>query len=142
VYNIYDVCGSDERRRLSEVDRTPFSAVRDVLSAKEVTVETAQSFSVSAGYSQALNDYTCGAETAMDAWLAAPEVVKALNVKANTPGMQYKKTATNLLPLYASLIEKHPNQILIYSGDTDGCVPYVGTETWTRGLNFTVTNDW
>ena len=54
--------------------------------------------------------------------------------------MTYKKTATNLLPLYSELINKY--QILIYSGDTDACVPYVGTEAWTRGLNFTVVNDW
>ena len=32
--------------------------------------------------------------------------------------------------------------MLIYSGDTDACVPYVGTENWTRNLNFTLVNDW
>ena len=48
----------------------------------------------------------------MDAWLAEPSVIEALHVKANTPGMTYKKTATDLLPLYADLINKH--QILIY----------------------------
>jgi carboxypeptidase C (cathepsin A) len=76
----------------------------------------------------------------MDEWLANPAVIEALHVKANTVGMQYKKTATDLRPLYSTLINKH--QMLIYSGDTDGCVPYVGTEAWTRGLNFSVTNDW
>jgi carboxypeptidase C (cathepsin A) len=55
-------------------------------------------------------------------------------------GMQYDKTATDLRPLYSQLIDQY--QMLIYSGDTDGCVPYVGTETWTRGLNYTVTDDW
>ena len=142
VYNIYDECGKDDRRRnLANVDgKTGLTAVRDILSARSVNVETADSFKVSAGYTQALNDYTCGAETAMDAWLAAPSVVAALHVTAGTPGMKYDKTATDLLPLYSELIKKH--QILIYSGDTDGCVPYVGTEQWTRGLNFTVTNDW
>lgn len=76
----------------------------------------------------------------MDAWLADSSVIAALHVKKSTPGMTYKKTATDLLPLYKSLIDKY--QVLIYSGDTDGCVPYVGTEVWTRGLNYTVTNDW
>jgi hypothetical protein len=141
VYNIYDECGRDDRRRATEsTGKTALSAVREILSAKSITVETADSFKVSAGYSQALQDYTCGAETAMDAWLADPAVVAALHVTAGTPGMKYDKTATDLLPLYSELINKH--QILIYSGDTDGCVPYVGTESWTRGLNFTVTNDW
>eukprot|EP01038_Epipyxis_sp_PR26KG_P009761 gene9761-13132_t len=142
VYNIYDRCGKDERRRLMQADhkRKPFQAVREILSNPYVTVETSDSFSINAGYGEALNDYTCGAETAMDEWLANPSVVDALHVKAGTVGMTYKKTATDLLPLYSKLINKH--QILIYSGDTDGCVPYVGTEAWTRGLNFTVTNDW
>ena len=56
--------------------------------------------------------------------------------------MQYKKTATDLTPLYKSLIDKHAQRIVIYSGDTDGCVPYSGTQTWIRTLNNTVTNDW
>lgn len=138
VYNIYDECGHDDRRRATA--KLDMSALRATLSEKTVTVDTADSFKVSAGYTQALNDYTCGAETAMDAWLAEPSVVEALHVTAGTAGMKYDKTATDLLPLYSELINKH--QILIYSGDTDGCVPYVGTEAWTRGLNFTVTNDW
>jgi len=143
VYNIYDECGSDERRRkLADRahERMPFSAVRKMMSADTVEVSTAQSFSINAGYQQALNDYTCGAETAMDEWLSEPSVIKALHVKADTVGMTYKKTATDLRPLYSKLINKH--QILIYSGDTDACVPYVGTENWTRGLNFTVVKEW
>jgi len=103
VYNIYDECGSDERRR-KLVDRAhermPFSAVRKMLSADTVEVSTAQSFSINAGYQQALNDYTCGAETAMDEWLSEPAVIKALHVKAGTVGMTYKKTATDLRPLW------------------------------------------
>ena len=143
VYNIYDECGSDQRRRKladRSHERMPFSAVRKMLSADTVEVSTAQSFSINAGYQQALNDYTCGAETAMDEWLSEPAVIKALHVKAGTVGMTYKKTATDLRPLYSKHINKH--QILIYSGDTDACVPYVGTENWTRGLNFTVVKDW
>jgi carboxypeptidase C (cathepsin A) len=76
----------------------------------------------------------------MDAWLAEPSVTAALHVKTGTSGMQYVKTATDLRPLYSELIQQY--QMLIYSGDTDGCVPYVGTETWTRGLNYSVTDDW
>jgi carboxypeptidase C (cathepsin A) len=144
VYNIYDRCGDDQRRRLAANDHVkPKKSLMEVyqtLSQKSVKVETSDSFKVSAGYGEALNDFTCGAETAMDAWLADPAVVAALHVKSGTVGMTYVKTATDLRPLYSDLIKKH--QILIYSGDTDGCVPYVGTETWTRGLNFTVTKDW
>ena len=147
VYNIYDTCGNDQRRRLADgeeesVARKPLSAVNAEMSAQTVTVETADSFTVSAGYSAALHDYECGGETAMDAYLADPSVIAALHVKAGTVGMQYTKTATDLLPLYKDLVNRHPDNILIYSGDTDGCVPYVGTEEWTRNLGFNVTKDW
>jgi serine carboxypeptidase-like clade 1 len=140
VYNIYDTCGNDQRRRLEEVKS--FTQLNAEMSVNTVTVETAQSFRVSAGYSAALNDYECGAETAMDAYLADPSVIAALHVQADTVGMQYTKTATDLLPLYKDLVNRHPDNILIYSGDTDGCVPYVGTEEWTRNLGFNVTKDW
>lgn len=143
VYNIYDECGNDQRRRsLKEngAKKLSFTEIRAQLSKKTVTVETADSFTLAAGYSQALNDYVCGAESAMDAWLANDEVIAALHVKSGTVGMKYTKTVDDLRPLYSDLINKH--QILIYSGDTDGCVPHVGTETWTRELNFTLSNDW
>ena len=73
-----------------------------------------------------MNDYPCGAETVMSDWLAIPSVIEALHVQANGTGMQYVKTVGNLLPLYQQLIAKY--RILIYSGDVDACVPYIGTE--------------
>jgi hypothetical protein len=32
--------------------------------------------------------------------------------------------------------------MLIYSGDTDACVPYWGTEEWTRELGYPVRRGW
>ena len=32
--------------------------------------------------------------------------------------------------------------MLIYSGDVDACVPYYGTETWTRELGFELKQGW
>lgn len=89
MYNIYDECGQDERRRAlstSSNSRKSFKEVREILSRPSVQVETKDSFSLNAGYGEALNDYTCGAESAMDVWLAQPSVVAALHVTANTPG--------------------------------------------------------
>ena len=62
IYNIYDECGRDDRRRLdrSERPRVSLQEARQRMSAPSVLVETADSFTVSAGYSQALNDYQCG----------------------------------------------------------------------------------
>ena len=52
MYNIYDECGSDERRRLEAVEAKPFSSVRAALSQSVVTVETKQSFTINAGYGE------------------------------------------------------------------------------------------
>ena len=46
----------------------------------------------------------------------------------------------DLRPLYKQLATKY--RMWIYSGDTDACVPYWGTEEWTRELGFDVRHDW
>ena len=62
----------------------------------------------------------------MSTYLSIPSVMEALHVKPNNQQMTYRRTAGNLLPLYAELIAKY--RMLIYSGDVDGCVPYWGSE--------------
>ena len=32
--------------------------------------------------------------------------------------------------------------MLIYSGDTDGCVPLYGSRMWVESLNWDVTSEW
>jgi len=89
----------------------------------------------------ALNDYTCGGGAMMEQYLKHPEVVKALHVKAGTAGMRYgPRDRGDLRPLYAELAKQY--RLVIYSGDVDGCVPYVGTEEWTSGLGFPVVEEW
>jgi hypothetical protein len=46
----------------------------------------------------------------------------------------------DLRPLYKTLAQKY--RVLIYSGDVDMCVPYVGTEEWTRDLGFPTVSAW
>jgi len=130
VYNIYDECGNDD---LSLLDYFKQDAPGSPYYMKAFAPEPPTNLG------GAVNDYQCGGETAMDEWLAVPSVQQALHVK---PGGQqnYKKTATNLLPLYQQLIQKY--RVLIYSGDSDACVPYYGTEEWTYGLGFNVTKTW
>ena len=140
VYNVYDECGEDNRRKLGEKKKMSLLEVSKSMARSEVTVSTSDSFSVSAGYSTTLNDYECGGHTAMNAYLTESTVIDAIHVKSDTVGMTYTKTCGDLLPLYNELIAKY--QILIYSGDTDGCVPYVGTEQWTQSLNYTLIDDW
>ena len=169
VYNIYDECGSDNMRINGDQKKDsqkPHSTMKDIfhkLALPNVTVQTQDSFSVSGGYHSVLKGnsekeeersvlkqeqeseqnqkgYKCGGHQAMNAWLAEPSVMAALHVLPGTVGMTYHKTAGDLLPLYTQLIRTH--QMLIYSGDTDGCVPFVGTEKWTRELPFSQTRGW
>lgn len=140
VYDVYDTCGNDERRRLSDKPKASLLDIYNMRAETKMLVETADSFKLNPSNNAALNDYTCGGQTASDVWLSEPSVIAALHVKAGTVGMQYQETAADLRPLYASLALKYP--IIIYSGDVDACVPYVGSERWTRGLGFKVLNDW
>lgn len=66
VYNIYDECGSDQRRRRlrgGNSSKLSWYEVSQIMAEPSVYVSTNDSFKVSAGYTQALNDYVCGAET-------------------------------------------------------------------------------
>ena len=46
----------------------------------------------------------------------------------------------SLTKLCQVLAQKY--RVLIYSGDSDGCVPHVGTEEWTTALGFPVAEEW
>ena len=46
----------------------------------------------------------------------------------------------DLRPLYKKLAGKY--RLLIYSGDVDACVPFIGTQEWTEGLGFEVIEAW
>ena len=94
-----------------------------------------------AGVGGALNDYTCGGQAAMSEWTGNPAVVAALHAKAGMANMKYgPRNRADLRPLYKTLAGKY--RLLIFSGDTDMCVPYIGTEEWTSELGFDQTEAW
>jgi len=80
-------------------------------------------------------------------YLNMASVTDALHVKGDitwaicTDQINYNSIIDSTLPYYVELM-KQGKQILIYSGDTDGAVPYRGTELWTSSLNLTLNNDW
>jgi carboxypeptidase C (cathepsin A) len=144
VYNIYDECGSDDlsfsdifgkNNKTGTYYLKAFSKDMDEVNAWLNSHKRPSSL-----LGAATNDYTCGGETAMSSYLKEPSVRTAIHVRSDNPGQRYTKTATNLLPLYKTLVQKY--RVLIYSGDADACVPYYGTEEWTQGLGFPVTEDW
>jgi hypothetical protein len=85
----------------------------------------------------------CGGADAYKVWSALPAVHQAWHVKPHdaTSDMQYTRApAGDLRSLYKTLAQKY--RLLIYSGDSDGCVPHVGTEEWTADLGFEVADEW
>jgi len=57
-----------------------------------------------------------------------------------TSNLNYDANTDSLLPIYPTLIKRY--RTLIYNGDVDACVPYVGDQKWTSGLGFEVDQSW
>ena len=151
IYNVYDTCAGDTQQKMT------LSEMREKMLQTEIIVENEYvtghpqlSFDKvndkvnSDKVNGALNDYECGRDRASELWLSLPEVQEALHVKNGTVGMKYNwgphNVSGDLRPLYKELAEKY--RMLIYSGDVDACVPYWGTEEWTRELGFPIRKDW
>jgi serine carboxypeptidase-like clade 2 len=49
--------------------------------------------------------------------------------------LNYTSNVPSVIPIYQQLIARN-YKILIYSGDTDGAVPYTGTAAWTASKLF------
>merc|ERR1712187_192927 len=69
------------------------------------------------------------------AWMKRPEVRKALHLdqhKAGASSFRYSSSGPASITLYPELVKKL--RIMIYNGDADACVPYIGNEEWIAGL--------
>ena len=81
--------------------------------------------------------------------LFRPEVRTALHVPQEpfyghrwtleTP-INYTRTRASLLEVYPKLLAKY--RALIYNGDADACIPYIGNEQWTAGLGLPTQRPW
>jgi hypothetical protein len=151
VYNIYDVCNGDSLAKdpdalaaaLREANATTrHGAIRAKLRESSVTVDgRAAALRPHPALSGALNDFACGGQNAMDVWLGLDAVQKALHVNGHPRNsMRYDKTAGDITSTYVKLMKKY--QLLIYSGDVDACVPYWGTEKFTRSIGGVAKKAW
>jgi carboxypeptidase C (cathepsin A) len=91
----------------------------------------------------------CTDATQVTNYLNDPDVQSAIHVNQNLPYqwsicsnvVNYSKNTFTVVPIYEELI-KAKKQILVYSGDVDGAVPYVGTEAWINSMNLPINSLW
>lgn len=85
------------------------------------------------------------------AWLNDAGVREALHAKPVaemgrwelcTERLTYISNMGSMIPLHRNLTLLSGLRALIYSGDHDMCVPYTGSEVWTRGMGYAVTDRW
>ncbi|XP_065872464.1 serine carboxypeptidase-like 18 isoform X2 [Euphorbia lathyris] len=82
-------------------------------------------------------------------WLSDKNVQSALQIREGTVenwircnySIWYEKNLPSSFEIHQKLIEKG-YQVLIYSGDHDMLIPYVGTLSWIKSLNLTIEYDW
>lgn len=56
--------------------------------------------------------------------------------------MAYEKNIKSSLPYHMNISRKGLYRSLVYSGDHDMMVPYVGTVAWIRSLNYSIIDQW
>ena len=80
-------------------------------------------------------DWTCGQFEALPAYIGREDVKKMLHLPENSLSSQfdYNSTGPASVTLYPDLI-RSGIRVLIYNGDADSCVPYIGNEEWTLGM--------
>ncbi|KAG8371670.1 hypothetical protein BUALT_Bualt13G0112400 [Buddleja alternifolia] len=92
----------------------------------------------------------CTDDEVADAWLNNEAVRKAIHAEsANVAGKW--ELCTERIRFYhdaGSMIKYHKNltsrgyRALIFSGDHDMCVPYTGSEAWTRSVGYKIVDEW
>jgi len=82
----------------------------------------------------------------MSSYLNNPTVQTAIHVNptkwAWIGNISYPNTSAIMVPYFQRFISQTDWRILIYSGDLDAAVPFVGTQRWIECLQRPITNDW
>ncbi|BBH06828.1 serine carboxypeptidase-like 20 [Prunus dulcis] len=83
-------------------------------------------------------------------WLNNPAVREAIHAEPEsvtgpwelcTDRISYSHDAGSMIPYHRNLTTQG-YRALIYSGDHDMCVPYTGSQAWTRSLGYQIVDEW
>jgi len=84
----------------------------------------------------------------VDAYLNSPDVRKALHASDNAgtwsvcANILYKFGTESIVPYYQTFIKSGKYHIVVFSGDADTVVNFVGTEEWIQDLKLSVVEKW
>lgn len=137
IFNVYDNCPNEDSAASFKAWREKTGKglrwVRQYLLANihrpihEVKQELSD---LGGGY-----DWTCGQFDAIPDWFSRSDVRSALHLPETsmTSQFNYDLSGPASVTLYPSLLASGL-RVLIYNGDADACVPYIGNEIWTTGM--------
>lgn len=92
----------------------------------------------------------CTDDTVATAWLNSEAVRKAIHAAPSrvsgpwelcTGRISFDQNAGSMIPYHKNLTSQG-YRALIYSGDHDMCVPFTGSEAWTRSVGYKVIDEW
>ncbi|GAB2234622.1 hypothetical protein Droror1_Dr00003879 [Drosera rotundifolia] len=92
----------------------------------------------------------CTDDTVATAWLNNKAVRKALHAAGGnvvgswelcTDRITFTHDAGSMIPYHKNLTSQG-YRALIFSGDHDMCVPYTGSEAWTRSIAYKIVDEW
>jgi len=132
IYNIYIDCYQGNN---APYEMDPFERVKQRVSDSIVEVPE--------------GEVPCIDSSVATAWLNQDSVRTALHaVSVATQQWTICSNLINYQTVYSTVIPVHQFllnsgiRILIYSGDTDMCVPFTGSEAWTTSLGIPIVSDW
>mmetsp|Transcript_50796 Transcript_50796/g.120696 ORF Transcript_50796/g.120696 Transcript_50796/m.120696 type:complete len:527 (-) Transcript_50796:177-1757(-) len=128
VYDIYDNCPNTQQY-LATVGRDMHWLTNELRQGLTNPAATREALlNISGGYT-----WDCGGNVA--GWIKSAEVKKALHLdqeEGSGSGFSYDSSGPASITLWPELATKL--RVLIYNGDADACVPWVGNEDWVFGL--------
>ena len=137
VYNVYDNCpdgskGVDELKQFYQTSGLTPRLLSKYLHENNHRMNEAHQelHAMGGGF-----DWTCGQFEALPAYIGRADVKKILNLpeKSLSSNFNFNSTGPASVTLYPHLI-RSGIRVLIYNGDADSCVPYIGNEEWTLGM--------
>ncbi|XP_031100495.1 serine carboxypeptidase 1-like [Ipomoea triloba] len=92
----------------------------------------------------------CTDDRVATAWLSSPEVRKAIHAEQEAVTGPFELCTDKITFTHdsGSMIKYHKNltsrgyRALIFSGDHDMCVPFTGSEAWTRSVGYKIIDEW